>query len=303
MQIFTQWECEMAAWAADADGWPLDVLLWLGGCVNRSDFTQGFADERAERSGIPFPDLKMLEEEHRVTLENLWGQRTDEEPYVTPGVSRDARAVVVFLWVDEDSGFWVKRTYYNAQFNPFVFSSENEVFEQKIEMRAGWMFEERGKLVDGRPTLTAGAVAVVRYVSISENLPLYTYAMGSGLFTAVAPTAGRATIAAGVDGPHVFTIKFNGTKALAIKADGTLHLGSVTAIGGTFVSTLPRLDFYVGAQRIASLSSAGELATPTLQGDTAANPGLLEDFELSDGSWRASLDRTGVYAAAVEDGL
>jgi hypothetical protein len=303
---FTQWECEMVVYRADAQGAATDTIEWIGGCENKLDIEQGFAEERAERSGDPYPRMQFLEEVHTIQLENLWLSRYrltgDGAAFDNPMIGREQRFVVVLLWESEETGIWHKRTYFGVQINPLSITSENEYFTQRVPMRAGYYLPENGRLPD-MPTLLPASAGLVRYVSESGAADLYSYDFTARTFTALADAGGRITFP-GAGGGYQFRILIDGTLALAVDNGGTLVVGDLSAEGGSFATGLPRAEFYNGISRYASLTKDGLLASPNFL-ETPANPGLANDFELrtAGGAWLATIGLAAVQAPAIDDSL
>jgi hypothetical protein len=303
---FTQWECEMVVYRADAQGAATDIIEWIGGCENRLEVEQGFAEERAERSGDPYSRMQFMEEVHTLQLENLWLSRYqlagDGPTFDNPILGRDQRFVAVLLWQSEETGIWHKRTYFGVQINPLSITSENEYFTQRVPMRAGYFLPENGRLPEV-PDLSPSGSGLVRYVSDSGSADLYRYSFTAGNFVELGNAAGRITFP-GADGVHQFRILIDGVLALAVDNAGVLNTGDLDAEGGSFTSRLPRAEFYNGLTRYASLTKDGLLAAPNFI-ETAVNPGLSNDFELrtAGGSWLATIGPAAVQAPAIDDSL
>lgn len=302
---FTQWECEMVVYRADEAGAPTGEIEYLGGCENKLEIEQGYAEERAERSGDGYARNQHLEETHVIQLENLWLTRyrkeSGEEFYDSPRIGRAQRFVVVMLWTDEESGVWHKRSYYGVQINPLNFNSSQEYFSQTATMRASYYVPDHGRRPE-EPTLQPTSLAFVRYVTSSGSVDLLSYDFDARTFTALANPAGKVDLP-GAGGGYLARILVGGVLALAIDADGVLLVKEIVATGGSFTSGLPRAEFFHGNLRYASLTAAGLLAVPNFL-ESPATPGLTDDFEFREGGlWRLSLGLLGAYAPAIEDSL
>ena len=82
-------------------------------------------------------------------------------------------------------------------------------------------------------------------------------------------------------------------------------MNGVTCLGGSYVcdNSVPRLEFYAGLSRIASLSATGELGVAGFF-EADADPDIAGAFWLGDGdTWLASLAPSGLYAAGIADDL
>lgn len=301
---FTQWETDMVVYRADANGRATGEVVFLGGCENRMDIEQGYAEERADRSGDPHSRNQHLEETHVIQLENLWLSRYrnegGEERFDVPAVGRDARFVVVMVWEDEQSGIWHKRTYFGVQINPLRFDSSQEFFSQNVLMRASYLIASNGRR-PAEPTLTPATAGIIRYVTGGASVDLWSYDFEARTLSAQADPTGRIEFA-GAGGGYLYRVYVGGELALAVHADGRLLVREIVATGGSFTTGDPRAEFYNGSTRYATLTANGRLAVPNFL-ESADNPDLPEDFEFRAASWLASLGPIGAYAPGIADTL
>lgn len=304
---FSLHEVEITIYRTDALGDATGSPVWVGACENRLSLNGQFAEIDANISGQPWVNVRQLEERHDLDLENVWLSRFKDGVVEIPAsMPRNQRLVVVLIWADFASGFWVKRVYFAVTIGGQSLSAgDDEVFMQRLPIRAGYYQQTSGRLEDGVPENTAISFGVVRYVSASETVDLYRYDFGSELFVPINADLfpGRAEIL-GASGAYRARVTIEGVLALAVAAaDDQVLVRQLTAIGGTYAGTLPRLEFRVRNTRIASLSKAGELALAAYA-EATEDPDLEADIQIRDGSiWVASLDATGLYAAGVTDAL
>lgn len=303
---FTQWECEVVIYRADDDGVATDEIEWLGGCDNRMNIEQGYAEERADRSGDRYARWQQLEEEHTIELERLFLTRYDRAAsfYQAPVLGRNQRLVAVLLWRDEEARIWHKHTYYGVQVPSLSSSSENEYFDLKVPLRASHMIPASGDLDETPPdNLPSSLGAFLRYVDTGVTINLYSYDYESGAFARVGSVDSRLQVV-GEDDDFQFSLLINGTLALGIDHDGVLQVKGFDFTGGTFADAVPRVEFMTGFGRIASLTETGLLAAPGFnERDTAPGSVLPISFLSEAGAWLASIDQQGVSAPDIADEL
>ncbi len=152
------------------------------------------------------------------------------------------------------------------------------------------------------PAAKGTDAAVILWRDADGEVRLWRQDFTTGVFTATAPTAGRAVIHAATDGTHVFFITFNGVKALGILPDGTLECETLLSGQGTGPASLPALEFYAGSTRLASLTADGTLsvARTEISGEDPAIPKSVT-FRSGSGIWLATLAAGRLVAQATSD--
>jgi hypothetical protein len=311
---FSQWEADLVIYPSDEFGNVTDASpVWIGGTANKSNFQDGYKAEDASKSGVPVPNMEQLEEQHTIELENVWMARVTAGPLVsTPSMPRNQYYAVVIIWTDrEETGVWVKRAYAGVKLAQLSMGTDTEAFLQKVKIEGGIMQQTCGVLSEGMPSEEPTILGVVRYVSPTEQVDLYTYDFlnpQSG-FQAINPgmLAGRAAIESAGGG---VSISVGGAVAMEIDPEGNVAVNGITSIGGSYVEdqSAPRLEFCAGLTRIASLSALGELGIPgffeTDEDPEQSGACYLPGFWLGAGeTWLATIARNGLYAAGLADNL
>ena len=304
---FSQWEADIAVYLSDASG---NVAagaapVWLGGTPSKSNFSDGFKQEEANISGQPGVNIQHLEETHGIELENVWMARADQPvdgviPVEVLGLDRNQFYSIAIIWTDEETGVWVKRVFYGVKLPELSMSTENQVMAQKMKFEGGTMLQTAGT-AQQMPNEGVAIYGRVLFVNaLGQATDIYNYDFGTRVFSPVPP--GISGDSVGWDGSES-EITVAGMVALIVTEAGQVQVEQLTAIGGTYNSA-PRLDFYAGASRIASVSAAGVLAATSFH-ETHADPGLPLGFALvdGDGNWLATIDATGVYAPSIADSL
>jgi hypothetical protein len=306
---FTQWEADVVVYQSDMFGNVAgNDAVWLGGTVNKSNFQDGYKTEEANQSGVPVPNMRQLEEQHVIELENVWMVQVAAGPaFAAPTIPRDQFYAVVIIWTDEETGVWVKRVYAGVELRELSMGSDSEVFVQKLRIEGGVMQQTCGILAESVPSEDATILGMVRYVSPREQVDLYTFDFTNPQegFQVINPAAlaGRGSIGPGTSSGYQISVA--GAVALEIYAGGHVSVNQVVGIGGSYVynNAIPRMEFYAGSSRIASLSAAGELGIPAFI-EADADPGISGAFWLGDGeTWLASLAPRGLFAAGIADDL
>ncbi len=304
MNPFSQFESDLTVWMTDGDGNPLGDAVWVGSAMERTGIEDGFAEEEANVSGVPWPVQQQLQPVIAIELENVWMARVTGTGASTMAetfrLTRNQKFIFVLIWLDEETGVWVKRIYRHVEI-PSLTLAGDEIFRQRLRARAGSCEETSGSIVGTMPDNTAANRGIVRFVDAGGPVDLYRYDLQAQTFTPVNPAliGGRAQIY-GAGGGWQFRLEIQGALALAVGNDGTLRCGWLTATGGTFTvnSTLPRVEFHT-ARRVASVSKQGEVAVPRATEIVSPPPFSSELFKLGN----AYIGTGGAYATRFEDRL
>lgn len=142
----------------------------------------------------------------------------------------------------------------------------------------------------------------LRFIDGSGSAVIWTFDPGTGDFTAPGESAGRIGLP-GAGGGYAFRLLVAGTLALAITADGIVHVRGVEALNDSYQPGTPRAEFWREGVRFASLTADGELAVPAVI-EEPGDPELEEAFTLFNGpDWLASIAVDGLRAVGLDDGL
>lgn len=296
---FTIHEAEFALYPSDAQG-NTGTAAYIGGRLEslEPDFT--YAGGRMDRHGDPMGAIHQEEEQHQLTIGNLWVQERAPGQRM-PRMARNQRYVLVVRWVDPESQVWCKRTYEGVTFEGQKLPSSSQVVMQDLRLVAQQMWENAGR--DTEPDLLPWRPGLIRYVDAFGAVDLYRYDTSSQVLEVVDAglLAGRAEIAVGAE----LEISFDGDVVLRADESG-VEVETLTAVGGAFpvtTSAIPRLVFYCGAVPVAALTAEGELCVPSCE---EAEEDPQEDdrayvFEVT-GGWALTLARAGAYAVEFIEG-
>lgn len=289
---FTIHQAEFALYLADENFNAGSAPVYLGGCLEDLSPESEFVPHRLEHHGEPIGRTVHVDERHKFTVKNIWS--LERGTNFLPMPARNQQYAFVVVWYSEQTQTWAKRIYLGVTADGQKLPTENEVVKHQVPFTAGFMDEESG--LGAKPNLSAVLTGKIFYVTGNERTQLYRYDFETNLYAAVNASLlqGRAEI---VTDATQFRIDINAVPAL--KATSTeLQVGELTAIGGTFLlgTVYPRLEWWRGPKRIASLSGDGELAVPDVS-EVDIDPNVENGFKIPvNGSWVATIGPKKTYA-------
>lgn len=286
---FTIWEADFSIYIEQTTGGYSGSPLFSGGCAEKIDIERRYERMAIRSPGYPFARQYAQDESHAVKIENVWSWSDGE----IPDWSRWDRYVLTFVWYDEDKRAWAKVSFHGVTLPEDGIGGQNAIMQS-----VRFMAEQRTPIKTGtgdRPDLMPIEMpAEVWYVSASERRRLYLYDDDLMQFDAIDSSllASRATlsIAAGE-----CDIRF-GSGAPVLTANAAALTASDFLGVQTFVDTLPKLEFWRGPFRVASVGSDGTVAANDIF-ERSTDPDNAGDLVIKDGSsWLFSIGRTGIYA-------
>ncbi|GEM_PF-5957054 len=287
-------EAELAFYISTAGDEPVGEA-YLGGVADRLIIEDEFKERQVQTHGVAYGGQYHEDEQHLIELENVWMWDWNSTDPRMPQITRNQRLIMVAVWYDNDTRAWAKRTFYGVT-----------AFHQRIPGDAKQILRfhaERFTPAQGygdKPDLLPADYGIVRYRDGSTTSDVYFYDPQSHLYT---PTGG-VPYAVFTRNATTFSIAIN--EVLALRAvNGTgLHVVTLTAAGATYGSGRPRIEFYSGGTRMASLTEEGELIVPDVTEQDTAPAGTGFDFYDTGGHWLASLRAGRAYAPAfIEEDL
>lgn len=292
---FTVYDADVYLYRVDAAGEPVGQA-YLGGCSESISMEQTLAPRRLEYHGRVAARERHEDEEHTVELKNVWlHDRSQVHARMPSAAARNVTYALVIIWRDEEASVWTKRTYRG------VTSRGQRIEEstyQVLRFRAESLVESAGDLSGGDPSIAPGQSGTVRYVGVSETVDLYTYDVDTHILSVLdaALLEGRAAIEVDSDSLEIL---FDGVPALFATTSSTAVV-NITAIGSTFLDSVPRIEFILGASRVASLGADGSLVV--INFSEQGNPALV-DFEFRNGAdeWLFSLMAPGSFFPEVRE--
>jgi hypothetical protein len=289
---FTIHQADFALYLAD-DNWNVgNASIFLGGCLEDLSPETEFVAHRLDAHGDPFGRTIHVDERHKFSVKNLWSLARGTN--VLPQPSRNQQYAFVVVWFNEENSTWAKRIYLGVTADGQKLPTENEVVKHQVPFTAAFMDEDSGLGV--KPNFSAVLTGKLRYLTANENTLLYRYDFETGIYSEALTqiTDGRAKIVSVTD---QFRIDFAGVTALKVTST-QLQVQELSAIGGTFLLGViyPRLEWWRGPKRMASLSATGELAVPDIS-EVDVDPVIANGFQMPvNSAWAATIGPGRAYA-------
>lgn len=258
-------EAAITLYPANEDGSPIVASpLWLGACANNVTVADRWLKHETRPSGRRYPRRHALVAQYEITLERVWILPLADLKGFIP-----ARGLYVLdlVWTEEETQQWHRETFYGVTINSRSRKTdgvdgghlEDQVFDAEyVVITSG----AAGTTVPapGTGEISGALPFRVRWVGVDGVYDLYTYDPATHEFAEASPgiTTGRATIAYNPsDKSGTFDVVFSGEaeSTLRITESGSLEAGEI-AVSVPDDSEMPRLDFYYGTSRAASLSQA-----------------------------------------------
>lgn len=306
---FSIHDAEFALYRADFQGNAISGSggLFLGGKIESLEPSAEFTKMRLDRHGDALGANYYSDEEHRFTVKNLWVMSRAAQPanrvMPTPSFRRNQQYVFVIRWLDPETQCWALRTYYGVTADGHRLTSADEIFHQELPFSARRMTELSGYLQP--PSLAPVTTGFIRYISAAEDTAIYSYDFNSKVYTPIDPALlpGRASISIAAD---LLQVLFDAEIALRATNETGVHVTNLSAVGGTFPlgAAFPRIEFWIGASRVAAVTAAGELAVPEIN-EVTSHPGLTDPaFEFSlGGTWCLTVAQGAAYLKSISDDL
>ncbi len=282
-------EATLTLYPANADGSPrVNEAVWSGACADNLRVREQWLHRETRPTGARHPRRHPLVPQFEISIDRVWAL-----PLSQPGgfLATHEKFVLDVVWIDEDSGRWHRQTYYGVTISERsqVSRDTDTGFSDNQVFNAEYRDEPTGG-TGTPPAVGADLPYLVKWVSRDETVDLYSYNTSTHVFTALASTTSRATIA-----NNPFTITFAGDGAPMVDLNTSGVLSAVAFIEGMPTDgDLPRLDFFRGQSRIASVSRNGRVFAHRFH---QLPPRLEAGLQLEAGSVvRASLEHN-IYAA------
>jgi hypothetical protein len=292
-------EADFALYLADSNG-NAGSTVYMGGRLEDLQPETEFVSQRLDRHGDPFGNTIHVDERHRFTVKNLWA--LSRATGSMPKPRRNQKYIFVVRWFDPETTAWAKRSYFGVTADGQRLPSDGQVMRQNVPFTASFMIETSGR--GTQPDLLPVTFGTLRYVSDTESIDLYEYDFDSGAYSVIdaARLSGRCAI---VEDTIKWQLVFAGN-IIALKATSTdLQIGELTAVGGTFATgaVVPRIEWWNGPRRLASLTAAGELAVPDAE-ERDTDPTADAAFVIKvNGAWCASIAPGRAYALEFNEAL
>ena len=298
-------ESTVTLYPADATGAAiLDSPIWTGVTVENLVAKERWIKIETRPTGAPYPKKHPLIQQYEISLARVWSLQV---PTADGGfVANQGSYVLDIVWQDEDSNDWHRETFYNVTISDRERTSRDidSGFTDGQVFDAEYMSPPSGG--NGAVTdLVSGTVPmVIRHVSSAGTVDLYTYDPATHGFSesSTGISSGRASVGnSGTGVNQVFNVTFAGASnpALQVKADGGLKAAAL-ATGAPNTAQVPRVEFWCGNRRAASLTQTGILFAPGFYNAVLA-PGPSTFALYGGGIITVTIGAAGVETAAFEE--
>ena len=267
-------EATVTLYPANADGTPqLASPLFTGAAAENLQLMERWLKKTTNASGSRYPKNHPLVAQHGVTIGRLWAL---PDASVMDWAADFNQYVLDILWVEEESLAWHRKTYYGVTISEHGWDAkdvENGLVENQI-FDAQYVVPASGPAGSTPPAIGSVLPYRVIYTDATGSSTLYTYDPASHQFTGVADPTGKATISytAGA-----FAVQFaaDTSPVLATTVNGLNYRNhsvyrnsngycpaQFLVRGGIFAGVpspaeLPKLEFFYGATRVATITQAG----------------------------------------------
>lgn len=288
-------ECVLTLYPQNADGTPnLDAPIWSGVPAQNLRVADRWIKVETRPTGAPYPIKHPLVPQFEISVERVWALSAENLAGVIPD---QGTCVLDIAWTEEFSGQWHRETYYGVTISDRNRASRNEEqgFTEGLTFDAQYYVLDSGQ--GAAPPITGTLPMQVIYVDGGSSIPIYNYNPASQAFTqtqsGLAPSL--ASLAAGNGWPFEIVFAPNQYPVLWLDTSGTTWTFNLVS-GAPLASATPRLDFYIGPTRVASLDASGTLYS----GQFLGNPQLAQNnaFQfISNNAVQLTLDATAARAS------
>jgi len=266
-------EAVLTLYPANDDGTPdLASPVWSGVPAQNLRVADRWIKVETRPSGAAYPKKRPLIPQFEIFIERVWALSLDQLEGVVPD---ENSYVLDIVWTDEETGNWHRETFYGVTINDRSRASQNVDggFTEELVFDAQYYIRDGGQ--GSAPTITAALPMRVVYADANGvSLPIYNYNTATHAFAEAQPglAASRATIAAN-------EIIFAGVIYPVFWLDATGVARAFNLIAGApSRSAVPRLDFYIGPNRVASLDARGTLYHSQFLGNPQASSQAFEFY-------------------------
>ena len=282
--VFDLLEAEVTLYPANADGTPqLANPVWTGAPAERLTARAAWIKQETRPTGAKHPRHHPLIPQYQIEIGRVW---LIDDALAPTGFESDYNQYVLdVVWTDADSGQWHRKTFYGVTISEQGWEArdvESGLMEDQ-QFDAKYYTASSGGIADTVPDISNALPYYVRYTDPNESVMLYTYDPATKRFTAVNLASLRATIGYEAGSFAIrfapdFNVNGNGAFVLVVSTTGSASLAyripaiyrnvnsyrqqALVVNGGIFTGVPnpnqgPRLDFFYGAQRIATVTRDG----------------------------------------------
>ncbi|HEY1171045.1 MAG TPA: hypothetical protein VGH19_06700 [Verrucomicrobiae bacterium] len=298
--VFTLLEAKVALYRLDAEGQPLLAYpVWRLSSAERLQMVQTPIEVETWPTGRENPHVRLTGMRHDIDIGRVW-ELNRSQPLDLP-LDLDGRYVLVIGWTEEGKRpVWHSKTYYGV-------TEKRREIDQRAERGAlkpdnGFHFRAESMVPNGgagifnfpEPTLPP---LYVQWVNGSESLRLFEYNPTTKTFSEsqTGLATGRASI-----GNAPFNVQIQSTQAWWV-ADGVLTCHDLVEDAGIAPSEKPRLEFWRGTRRLATVGKAGLVRVFELTEATPSASASKFQFLAAGSTLAATLGEEGLTANSIAE--
>ncbi|HEX3800244.1 MAG TPA: hypothetical protein VH413_16230 [Verrucomicrobiae bacterium] len=301
--VLTLLEAKISLYPAAADGSISGNALWNGADAESLSVRERWIKGETRPTGVSYPRRHPLIQQFEISLGRVWAlQITNAGGFTTV----PQYYVLDIVWTDEDTGNWHRETFYNVTISERSRNSRtiDEGFTDEMVFDSEYMAPPTG----GEGAVPAVSTTLPYYVLWNGPdgvMPLYNYDPVAQTFAEVTTgiSATRAVLAySPTNRSGDFTITFDGASgpALEVNADQGLVVTGLMQRAPD-ISAVPRVDFYYGNVRVASVDAAGNLYGASFD-DSAPTSGTGVFSIFADGAVALTLSGPAIMTEFVQEG-
>ena len=262
-------EATVSLYPANTDGSAnVAAPIWAGSQAENLVVREQWLKHESRPTGRKHPKKHPLDAQYEISIDRVWLlQAADLNGFQTS----HGQYVLDVVWIEEETNQWHRETFYGVT----ISSRSREPYDIERGHADKQIFDAESFTVDSGsgtvPSLSSTLPYTVKYVDATGSVDIYSYSESTKNFTAVASLSGRATLAySPSDKSGTFDVTFDGAIYPCVQID-TGGVMRATAFRQQVPdnSRLPRIEFWYGGARLASITRQGAVYSSDLN---AAQP-------------------------------
>ena len=250
-------DAEITLYRIGADGEPREQVFMGGGMASALTLNSAHKERLLERSGRTTAEARHEESEYTIEFDMVWLQDADSIPTIYRGL----QMIMVIIWYDDEAGVWTRRTYYGVTGRSQRLDGSAT---HKCAFRAESMTSDSGS--EDRPSGYTPILGTVVYRKGMQETEIFRYDFSQAEWQPVYE-AGVPPVAFVYGEDHDMEIRIDGVTALKLDEGGVRVLELVEAGRLPEADGEARVEFRIGATRMAALTSGGRLYCGFLETD------------------------------------
>lgn len=298
--LLTLHEATLTLYPAAADGSPITTSpLWMGACESSLRIAERWSVVNTRPTASKHQRHHPLSPTYEISISRQWVLKY---PLLVDFQATRRQYVLDIVWREEDTGDWHRNVFYGVTIRDRSRDSRapDEAFEDGQTFDAEYFIPTSGMAPTAVPGISSSLPFVIRWRGSEGMLDLYTYDPGTQVFTEI--SAGAAATRAEIEyvpdrATGELQIIFAGDidPTLKVDADGMTVPAVLQQVPSDDI--LPRLEFFYGNRRIATLGQVGLFVFNVNDSGLAAGTGRYQLYH--NNVLKSTIALTGL----VTDGL